>query len=836
MTRSRFVPAVVLGLTALLSACLSERDATNTQPPPSNNLPPVALVDVASVMVDSTNNPINVLANDTDPNGDALTIESAVISSTLPTGQPGTLSVQPDGALLRFTPPAGFVGVQILQYTVSDGHGGSATAAVTVTVLPVALPPVAVPDVYTVPTDSPQTTLAVLANDVDGAGGGLTIESAASVATIPPGSAGTVEIVDNALDYTPPAGFTGAESLQYTIVDANGATATTTVLITIAPITAPPIAAPDAFAVAPDSTVALDVLANDIDLSGTGLSLTEVSSLATVPPGNAGTFVIEGDHVLYTPAAGFIGVETAQYTVTSGTGQTATGAVTIVVAPLVSALPPVAIADAAMVSMNATASTIPVLANDIDTSGTGLAVTAVERLGALPPVTADSIDTDGTVVTYTPAPAYSGLVTLLYTITDGNGHTSTAPIVITVSGAALPPIAVADIVTIQQDSAPINIAALSNDIDVTSTGLDITSVSAITTLPPGQTGTSVVAADGQSIIYQPLAGFTGIETLNYGVTDGNGGTSTGVITILVQPAALAVPPLAIPDVATVAQDSGATLIDVLANDLSPSGSALTLSNVSPLLSLPDATHTVAVNSNKVSFTPAAGFVGIVTLQYTVSDGTNTATGTVAVTVQPSALTSPPVALPDIATVAQDSGATLIDVVANDISPTGAALTVTDVSPLLSLPDAAHTVGVSGNQVSFTPAPAFAGIVTLQYTVSDGTNTATGTVAITVTPSALTPSPVALPDVGLASSGIAPTPSSFDVLANDIDPSGTGLTLTDASITLELPPGAGSVAIVGNQVVYTPAALYTGSVTVSYTAQDALSRTTTGVLVITVTAL
>ena len=77
-----------------------------------------------------------LLANDTDPNGDTLIIESAVVTSTVPFGEPGTLEIEPGGGLLRFTPPEGFIGVQALQYTVSDGHGGSAIAAVTVTVLP----------------------------------------------------------------------------------------------------------------------------------------------------------------------------------------------------------------------------------------------------------------------------------------------------------------------------------------------------------------------------------------------------------------------------------------------------------------------------------------------------------------------------------------------------------------------------------------------------------------------------------------------------------------------------------------------------------------------------
>ncbi|MEQ1438784.1 Ig-like domain-containing protein [Fontimonas sp. SYSU GA230001] len=535
----------------------------------------------------------------------------------------------------RLFPVVALAIASLLSGCLADRSGSGASP----TPPPNNVPPVAVPDVYTVQTDSTATSLDVIANDIDSAGGGLTLSSVTQVSTVPPGSPGTVEIVDNALSYAPAAGFIGAETLQYTVTDANGATATTIVLITVLPVTAPPIAAPDVFTVAPDATdVELDVLANDIDLTGTGLSLTAVSSVATVPPGSAGTFTIDNDRVIYTPASGFLGVETAQYTVTSGGGQSAIGTIAILVSPLGPGIPPVAIADAATVATDSASAAIAVLANDIDTTSSGLTVTAVERVAALPPTTADSFDTDGTVVNYTPAAGYNGVVTLRYTITDGNGQTSTAPIVITVSPLALPPIAIADVVTVAQDSAPINITALANDLDVSGTGLQITSVAGITTLPPGQTGSFTVAADGQSIIYQPLPGFAGIETLSYGITDGNGATGTGVITI------------------------------------------------------------------------------------------------------------------------------------------------------------------------------------------------------TVTPAILTPPPVALPDVGVATSGVAPTPASFNVLANDVDPAGGGLTLTGASITLALPPGAGSVAIVGNQVVYTPAALYTGSVTVTYTAQDALGRTTTGALVITVTAL
>jgi Bacterial Ig domain/Domain of unknown function DUF11 len=71
---------------------------------------------------------VSVLANDTDPNGDPLTV-SAV---TQPAN--GTVQITGGGQNVTYTPPSGFSGAATFTYTVSDGNSGSATANVTVTV------------------------------------------------------------------------------------------------------------------------------------------------------------------------------------------------------------------------------------------------------------------------------------------------------------------------------------------------------------------------------------------------------------------------------------------------------------------------------------------------------------------------------------------------------------------------------------------------------------------------------------------------------------------------------------------------------------------------------
>ena len=91
-----------------------------------------------------------------------------------------------------------------------------------------------------------------------------------------------------------------------------------------------------------------------------------------------------------------------------------------------------------------------------------------------------------------------------------------------------------------------------------------------------------------------------------------------------------------------------------------SGDILSLTTVST-----SGTGTVSINSDGVSvdYTPSADFNGTEVITYTVSDGTDTATGTLTVTVTP--VNDAPVAIADTATVSEDTATTSIEVIAND---------------------------------------------------------------------------------------------------------------------------------------------------------------------------
>lgn len=201
------------------------------------NQPPVAVDDEFFTPV---NTPLtvrleDVLANDSDPDGDSLTIVQSVPNTPLN----GTGTVNPDGGL-TYTPAPDFVGTISGTYTISDGRGGTASATIRLTVgeavtppaVAVNQPPQAGDDFFTT-TAGVALTIAredLLRNDSDPEGDSLEFVDGtlpAHGALIPEGRLSVI--------YTPEAGFTGTDTFSYTISDGHQGTATAVVTITVKP-------------------------------------------------------------------------------------------------------------------------------------------------------------------------------------------------------------------------------------------------------------------------------------------------------------------------------------------------------------------------------------------------------------------------------------------------------------------------------------------------------------------------------------------------------------------------------------------------------------------------
>ena len=274
---------------------------------------PVANPDAIGTPLD-TPVTLDIVANDSDPDGDPLTILGT------PTSPDGTVTVGPDGRSVTFTPNAGFVGTTVIDYTVTDPEGLTATSTLTVTVTADDVTPVANPDTATTPEDTP-VVIDVLGNDTDPNGDPLTV----TTATAPNG---TVAInPDGTLSYTPDPDYNGPDEITYTVTDPDGNTATSTVAVTVTPVNDAPVANPDAIGTPLDTPVTLDIVANDSDPDGDPLT---ILGTPTSPDGTV-TVGPDGRSVTFTPNAGFVGTAVVAYTVTDPTGATASSTLSVVV-------------------------------------------------------------------------------------------------------------------------------------------------------------------------------------------------------------------------------------------------------------------------------------------------------------------------------------------------------------------------------------------------------------------------------------------------------------------------------------------------------------------------
>lgn len=263
---------------------------TVTDPPPP--AAPTAGNDEADLDED-TSAVVDVLANDNDPQGDALTAEVV----TPPTHGTATVS---DGKL-AFTPAADWHGIDTFTYRAGDGTSASEPATVTVIVRPVNDNPVADDDAVTGDEDS-FTTIAVLDGDTDADGNPLSVKALAQPAH------GTTSIAaDGSITYVPEANWSGTDTFTYSAGDGVSSSPPATVTVTVRPVNDAPVAVADSASTATGTAVMVPVLANDSDVDGDALTATIAQA-----PDNGTAEVVPGG-IRFTPASGWTGTATFTY-------------------------------------------------------------------------------------------------------------------------------------------------------------------------------------------------------------------------------------------------------------------------------------------------------------------------------------------------------------------------------------------------------------------------------------------------------------------------------------------------------------------------------------------
>lgn len=302
------------------------------------NLRPVAVDDLYTVTAGQIyNSTISVLANDSD-GPDTITTDDvlSIQGTTFYSRNGGTVSLYANGQF-KYTPPAGFSGVDTFDYVVRDGYiyvGWDASiratdvGTVTLNVVPAPPPPnvapVAVDDAFSGGHNS-IITGNVLTNDTDANNNALT----AVAANITTALGGTVVLNANGtFTYAAATGFAGTDSFSYVVQDGRGGSDTGSVALTLT--NAGPTATADVYALNYGQSHSGNVLLNDTDADGDVL----VTVRQTMLTAAGGTVVLDhAGNFTYTPTAGHYGNDSFQYTVQDGFGGSAIGLVQFVTAP-----------------------------------------------------------------------------------------------------------------------------------------------------------------------------------------------------------------------------------------------------------------------------------------------------------------------------------------------------------------------------------------------------------------------------------------------------------------------------------------------------------------------
>ncbi|MFL1019654.1 tandem-95 repeat protein [Vibrio parahaemolyticus] len=542
---------------------------------------------------------IDVLVNDSDVEGDVLSIQSASVPS-----EQGSVDIV-DGKLV-FTPAENFNGEATITYIVTDGDLTD-EAKVTVTVTPVNDSPVAVDDTTSIQEDT-VVTIDVLTNDTDVDGDKLSIESASV-----PKEQGTVEVVDGKLVFTPAENFNGDAEITYTVTDGE-LTDEAKVTVTVNPVNDAPTIKVDAVESITEDAVSTDTVVATLEVADTDTPEDQLT--VSLENNSNGYFVLVGDEVKLTQA----GVDavnndelnlkdlTISASVSDGVNPTANDSDSLVVnrvndAPTVEN----AIAD-------------QVLSEDIDAYTIDLNEVFKDSDSSLEfSVSGNNsiqISIVNGVATITPTADWNGKETITFTAKDPSGESVNQTVDFTV----------APVVDIEADSAdvvedtPTIINVLGND---TFEGAD--KVVSLDAENSPKNGTVIVNSDG-TVTYTPDDNYVGEDAFTYIVTSGGVSEST-TVEVNVTPVNDA--PVAKNDISTTQEDTAVT-IDVLSNDTDVDGDKLSIQSAT----VPEAQGKVEIVDGKLVFTPAENFNGDAEITYTVTDGELTDEAKVTVTVNP----------------------------------------------------------------------------------------------------------------------------------------------------------------------------------------------------------
>jgi len=739
-----------------------------------------------------------LLANDTDVDGDTLTIQS--VSNAIH----GTVELDnfdPNDKKVIFTPDTNFFGTAGFDYTITDGTLTS-TATVSITYTPVNDAPILAAIGNQSINEFATLTTTVSASDVDNANLTYTTN------TLPANA--TFDSSTRTLTFTPVESQGGnIYSVTFTVTDGT-LTDSETIAISVNEVPNAPVAVNDSTSVDEDVELTIDtttLLSNDYDLdtdTNAGLTITAANNAVN------GTVSLTGSTITFSPIANFYGSASFEYVASDGS---LTDIGTVVVTVNAVNDPPSfdAIIDQTIYE-DSLLQTVGITNISEGTGESGQTVSMSATSSDTSVIPSPSVSGTGATrsLTYTPTTNKYGSAIITVTANDGQllNNLYSRTFTITVSSVNDAPVAYDDTSVVSEDSLLTipKLELLSNDTDIEGDSLYITSV-----LNPIN---GSVAIDGADIVFTPTANFSGNASIEYTVSDGNL-TDIGLVTITVNPINDA------PVLDTIGNknvDEFSTLSTIAyATDIDNGTLTYTISGL-------PANATFNATTKTFTFTPNESQGGSTyNVTFTVSDGTLTDSETIAITVNE--VNNAPVAANDTATIDEDSHLTINTsaLLANDKdldTDTNVGLSINEVNTPVN-----GEVSISGSIITFTPNTNFNGIASFNYVVTDGSLTDTGSVSITV--NAVNDKPVA--NVGSITT-TEDTSVEITLSGTDVD----GDSLTYAIVSTVSHGTLGDVA--GNKVTYTPTLNYNGPASFTFKANDGKVDSDAATVSITVTAV
>jgi VCBS repeat-containing protein len=824
--------------------------------------PPVAQDDSYSLNQDIVLNisAPGVLSNDTDANGDALT----VIKASNPAH--GLLILNANGSF-AFTPEAGYTGSDLFTYKANDGQFDSNIAVVNLEIFRINHAPVAQNEAYSIDEDTllDAVTPGVLGNDID-----ADDDTLIAVKVSDPAHGALLLKADGSFNYLPAANYNGRDSFTYQAYDGLAGSNVATVSINIAAVNDVPVAQNNSFTTNQNTVLnipAPGLLSNDTDVDGDILTAALVNS-----PGHGALTLNANGGFIYSPATNYIGNDSFTYRARDGKADSDPAAVTITIGAVTATF---GLESGNQVTnqnnsyLNAmrfqnTAGTgslnkLEILFDDTTPNGRVRMGVYADNNGVPGPgnllldagetavsngwVSIGGLNLAVTQNTYywlafnmqstnrvryqSSGPSrshywvrysYGALPGQVVTSGASNNNNQFVLRAAVTTVINVPPVATDDAFSMNEDailtlSVP---GVLGNDYDA-----DGDQMTAIKVGDPTH-GMLTFNTNG-SFIYTPAANYNGVDSFVYRVNDGK--ASSNIATVRISVTAVNDAPEAQNDSYSTTRNTVLTIAapGVLGNDIDVDGDALTVVVV-------NGPGHGALNlgaNGGFTYTPAAGYLGGESFTYRANDtGADSNMATVSITVLDINVT--PVAANDTYNVDEDITLVVIapGVLGNDTDANGDSLTAVLVG------GAAHgalTLNSNGS-FTYTPSANYNGGDTFTYRVNDSkanSNTATVTIAI----NAVNDAPVAVNDTYSVITGYILMVATPGLLGNDTDVDGDPLTVIKVG-----DPAHGILVLNTNgSLTYTPSSGYTGSDTFTYKSNDGQVDSNAATVNITVTA-